>query len=86
MPRTAKSRYVIAAALWSGALAWIVLDPTARGLYVLLVALLAVTATVCAAIVERDERVQEIIRLSWWAATAVAPTPPAWPGVDRAAD
>lgn len=95
MLETARSRYILAAALWAGTASWIAIDPDVRGLYPMLVALLAVTSTICAAIVEREEQVQRTIRLAWWAATAVAPPPPkfprqgsvpAWPGVDRAAD
>lgn len=93
MLRTARSRYTAAAALWSCALAWIALRPEGGDVRALLLSA-AVTATVCAAVAERDERVREIIRLSWWAGTAAAPSPPrfprqgsvpAWPGVDREA-
>ena len=67
MMQTARSRYLLAAPLWAGAVAWLALDPTVRGVYPLMLALAAVTATICGAIVERDERAQQTIRLTWWA-------------------
>lgn len=88
MPRTAKSRYALAAALWAAAASWVVLAPQVYGVPTLLVGL-AVAATVCGAVVERDERADRLIRLSWWAGTTAAVPPPrlprqgsvpAWPG------
>lgn len=76
MPRTARARYAIAAALWACAVAWIALAPPVYGVPTLLVGL-AVTMTVCAATVERDERVQQVIRLSWWAHAGVQADEPA---------
>lgn len=67
---TARSRYQLAVALWAVAAAWIALGPEIHGVPPLFVGL-AVAATVCAAIVERDERHQQTIRLAWWACTAV---------------
>lgn len=94
MPKTARVRYAIAAAFWACAVAWVAFAPPVYGVPVLLVGL-AVAATVCAATVERDERVQQVIRLAWWAHAGVqagdpARVPrrgsvPAWPGVDREA-
>lgn len=90
MPRTARSRYAAAAAFWCAAVSWVVLAPEVYGVPTLLVGL-AIGATVCAAAVERDERIQQTIRLAWWAGCAAKAddraqriprqgSVPAWPG------
>lgn len=94
MLTSARSRYRLAAVLWLVAASWIALGAHLPGVPALLVGL-AVAMTVCAAVVERDERADNLVRMTWWACTAVAPpapkfprqgSVPAWPGIDRASD
>lgn len=66
MLRSARSRYVLAAAFWAAAGCWIVLAPEVYGMPTLLVGA-ALAMTVMAAVLERDERAQQMIRLAWWA-------------------
>lgn len=83
MLKSARSRYVLAAALWAAAVAWLALGGLqVPGVYPMLL-VLATTATVCAALVERDERMQQTIRLTWWAsACAHSSVPPQRRGQD----
>lgn len=74
MFKSARSRYVLAAAFWVGAGCWIVLAPEVYGMPTLLVGA-AIALTVMAAVLERDERAQQMIRLAWWAGSAAGSGP-----------
>lgn len=85
MLRSARSRYYLAAGFWGAAFTWVAFGPHVIGVPAILVGL-AVSATACAAIVERDERVQETIRLAWWAGTSAAPRIPRQEGARQASE